>query len=466
MGYQSWGGPPFGGTNLDFAGGILNIKYEKRKMNFSETNGVMCDKNGKLLFSSNGIYIANAQNDTMQNGSGLNPCSFTTRHDSLGLTIPQANLIIPFPGDSSKYYLFHQTCDDYDHTYCAFYLYYSVIDMSFDSGKGAVIQKNVILLSDQLIDGRLTACKHANGRDWWLISHQFNTNKYYKYLITPLGIQGPYPQYIGAKRDVYFGQVAFSPDGEKFAYYEPFGDLDLMDFDRCTGDFSNALHVNFNDSAFSGGVAFSANSKVLYVSSMNYIYQFDLTANDVLASQTTIATWDGYYSPEPPLASIFYLAQLAPDGKIYINCANATLDIHVINNPDIVGLGCNVCQHCIHLPAYNAFTIPNHPNYFLGAETGSVCDSLTAVQNITVQSSKLEVYPNPSVTDDITFTYNVSSEPGIINVYNIEGKEVMHYTIPQWSSVQHLKLPKFSNGIYMARLTQGKKISSVKFLKE
>src|ERR1700733_4206335 len=117
MGYNGGGG----GINMDFNAGVLNITQQRsRIMNFDETNGVICDKNGNLLFSSNGIFIANAANDTMVNGNGLNPAYFTTSKDSDGLTLPQGNLIIPFPGDSMKYYLFHETCDDYGHTYCSF----------------------------------------------------------------------------------------------------------------------------------------------------------------------------------------------------------------------------------------------------------------------------------------------------------------------------------------------------------
>ncbi|MCX6292657.1 MAG: hypothetical protein NT126_12995, partial [Bacteroidetes bacterium] len=381
MGYVSWSGVPFGGTNMNFIGGSLNITYQNRIMNFEETNGVICDRNGNFLFSSNGVFIANAQNDTMVNGSGLNPAFYTTQtsHDSFGLALPQGNLIIPIPDDSMKYYLFHETSDDYGNTYCALYLYYSIIDMAQDSGRGAVTQKNVVLLNDSLVAGRLTACKHANGRDWWLIAHRNLSTRYYKFLITPYGIQGPFIQDVGSFRNLHFGQCVFSPDGTKFAYYEPvLGNLDIFDFDRCSGNFSNLTHIVINDSAGIGGTAFSANSQILYVSSMNYVYQFNVSVVNIPATQTTVAVYDGFYSPQPPLATVFFLSQLAPDGKIYINCGNGTLDIHVINYPDSLGLSCNLCQHCIHLPTFNAFTIPNHPNYFLGAETGSLCDTVLA----------------------------------------------------------------------------------------
>lgn len=475
MGYASWYGRPYGGINLNFQGGVLDTSWQDRKMNFNETNSVICNKNGDLLCSSNGVWIANAFNDTILNGSGLNPSTYTVSNaiDSDGLYITQANLIIPFPADSNKYYLFHQTIDDYPGTYCSLYLYYSVIDMTGDSGKGAVIDKNHILLKDSLIAGGLTACKHANGRDWWLTAYQYRTDTlqfasssklYYKFLITPSGILEPDTQSIGLNNAAIAGQTVFSPDGKYFANYLPTG-VDVFNFDRCTGLFSPKTYIAL-DSTYSWGVAFSPNSQVLYLSEYNHVFQYDMNESNIPNSQKTILTWDGTFSPDSPLATLFYLQQIAPDGKIYIICPNSTDKIHVINDPDVLGIGCNACQHCIQLPALNAFTIANHPNYFLVAEKGSVCDSLESVQSLSVKSSKLEIYPNPVALEDVTFTYNVSSEKGVLSIYNIEGKEVVQYHLPQWSSIQHLKLPKLSGGIYLARLVQGDVISEVKFIKE
>ena len=60
MGYKSWAGQPFGGTRVDFLSGAINISYHPTPMNFIGTNGIMSDRSGNLLFSSNGIYVANA----------------------------------------------------------------------------------------------------------------------------------------------------------------------------------------------------------------------------------------------------------------------------------------------------------------------------------------------------------------------------------------------------------------------
>ena len=289
--------------------------------------------------------------------------------------------------------------------------------MNLDSGLGGVVQKNTVLFQDTLIEGRLTAVKHANGRDWWIFSHKWNSGQIFKFLVTPYGIQGPFVQNIFTVRVNYFGQMLFSPQGDKFAYYDPNDDLDVWDFDRCSGYFSNRRHVNINDTAAGGGVAFSSNGQFLYVSSHRYVYQFDV--NDITNSQFTVAIYDGFQSGG--LSCNFYLTALAPDGKIYINSGNGSLDLHVINNPDSAGLSCNFCQHCIHLPAFNAFTMPNYLNYNLGPQTGTACDSLsTAIYPVKIPVDAFDIFPNPA--SEIFYLTLEGEKVNDVKVYNSIGQ--------------------------------------------
>ena len=184
-GYSS-GFSGFGGSNVDFIDGFADTNYVNREMNFLDCNANISDSLGNLLFYTNGIYIANANNDTMVNGSGLSPSVYTTQQLSEGLRVKQGNLILPMPGSSNMYYLFHETLLRYQYIgdYRVPELDYSIIDMSLDSGRGAVTQKNVLLISDTLTIGSITACKHANGRDWWIVFHRATGRRYYEYLLT------------------------------------------------------------------------------------------------------------------------------------------------------------------------------------------------------------------------------------------------------------------------------------------
>ena len=419
LGYDSiWQGHT-GRTLIDFSTGAANINWMIWPMDMAKANSSISDQNGNLLFYTNGIYVANAFHDTMLNGEDLNPSSYTTTYSENGLFIVQADVIIPDPVNPNRYYLFHCTIDDACSICRAYYIYYSIIDMSLDNGKGAVISKNNVILNSSLIPGHLIASKHANGRDWWVISHQYNTNRFYKFLITPFGIS-TFTQDIGSIRTTV-GQSVFSQNGKQFAIYDFQDDLDLMDFDRCTGDFSNLMHISINDSAACAGVSFSPDSRVLYLSSMDYLYQFDLTATNIPASQQTIAVYDGFYSPTPLFETKFYVAQLAADQKIYINTPNGTDYLHVINYPDSIGAACGVCQHCIQLPTYNAASIPNYPNYFLGSDSTTLCDTITDIPSVIEVFQELNLFPNP-VKDRLYLTSQQLETNSAVKIYDLYGQ--------------------------------------------
>ncbi len=468
MGYGGSNPPALlGGVDMNFSSGQPIISYIPREMEFKRAVSTITDSSGNLLFVTNGFYIADATDDTMQNGSGLNPSVYTSWYPD-GLPPMQMNIIIPDPASSNIYYLFHTTVDDPVGDLLSKYLYVSIVDMSQNSGLGSVTIKNQILLSDSLTIGNLTACKHANGRDWWLIKHKAFSNLYVFFLITPFGIQGPLIQNIGKYRINDVGQSAFSPNGNYFAYYNLDGqnaDIEIFNFNRCTGILSNPAHIAINDSATGVGIAFSPNSQFLYVSSLRYVYQFDVTSTNIPATQTTVALWDGFYSPNPPFGTYFDIAQLAPDGKIYIGTGNSTLHLHVINQPDSAGLACDLVQHGVSLPAFNYNSLPNHPNYFLGALAGSPCDSLTSLNDDLAFDFKFVVYPNPN-SGVFNIGYQLpQNTSGILEIYDVNGRIIWSRPLPAWSTLQKIVLSdKITSGIYLIVIKAGNGYSSRKLM--
>ena len=389
-GYNYSNGPSsgiYGVSAINFNSGFPDTTTTNISMDFSDCNANISDSVGHLLFYTNGIYISNSNNDTMVNGSGLNPSPYTTQNINQGSRVKQGNLILPMPGNPNLFYLFHETMylDSTINDYRPLEIFYSIVDMSQDLGRGAVVQKNIILLSDTLTIGSITACKHANGRDWWIVFHKGVGRRYYEYLFSPSGLSGPFIQDIGYSilpRD-WSWQSCFSPNGEKYSSIYKKDTFDLMDFDRCTGLFSNCISTGINDSGFTRGISFSSNSEKLYISSSNYVYQYTLSTSPFDSSKIKVLTFDKYAEPIPPFYVGYYLMQLANDGKIYITSKSTTQWMTVINNPDNSGLGCNILDHGFLLPTINAFTIPNFPNYFLGRKAGSVCDSLPTLISYT-----------------------------------------------------------------------------------
>ncbi len=442
---------PFGGTDLNFFTGELVVSYINRDIDFSRTCATITDSIGNLLFSTNGAYIANAAGDTMLNGAGINPGPYAAQYPN-GLHIAQGALILPKPDHPNNYYLFHSTVDDLP-TATAHRLYLTEIEMTLDGGLGGVVLKNQVILEDTLTVGKITAVRHANGRDWWVFCHQANSALFHRFLVTPQGVSTPMSQVIGVVRVLDAGQVCFSPDGSKFAYYWSETDLDIFDVDRCSGLLSNHVHVPISDGERGGGVAFSPNGQLLYISSDIDAYQFNTTATDIAGSMVHIAEWDTFYSPFPPFATLFDLAQLAPDGKIYISTANSTKHLHVINNPDVPGLGCNLVQHQLELPSYFANSLPNHPNYHLGPVDGSICDSLGVNVGLPERGPPIAInaYPNPS-NGRFTLSYAAQPSAGVLEVRDLSGKLVRQERIPAWSTVHAVDLDDATSGLYLCKV--------------
>lgn len=257
-------------------------------------------------------------------------------------------------------------------------VYQTIIDTKANNGYGKIISKKKPLLVDTIQLGKLTAVKHANGRDWWIPINKSHSNLYYIFLYDPSGFQLYQKQNIGLEPPEDLGQAVFSPDGSKYvkfntAYtsWDPY--IDIYDFDRCSGLFSNHQRILFDDNPLSGGAAISRNSRYLYISSYLNIWQYDLWAQDIASTRELVAIYDGFVEIFP---AHFNMAQLAPDGKIYVTPTNSIRYLHVIHNPDLPYPYCNVEQHGIETPTYITFGAPNYPNYRLGPLDGSPCDTL------------------------------------------------------------------------------------------
>ena len=464
-GYASWAPPPSGGLDLDFQSGSLLITTLSRDADFQRTSSNMCDPGGNLLLSTNGRIVANAVGAVMVNGDGLNPGNYAD-NSPYGLLISQGALILPAPNSSVVYFILHMTIDD-EVVINAEHLLLTTIDMSLEGGLGGVVSKNISILDDEISLGHLTAVRHANGRDWWAFCRKLNTNTFYRYLISPSGISLDGTQSIGTLSIAATGQVCFSPDGSKFAYYWRDIGLELFEFDRCTGLFSGPASVTYTDGELGAGAAFSPNGRFLYITDVFNVYQYDTEAPDLAASEIHIAQWDSTYSPMPPFATLFDIAQLAPDGKIYIGTGNSTDKLHVIHNPDEPGLACNMEQHGIALDRYFSNSLPNHPNYHLGPVDGSVCDSLginTGMPSLSLgEGSGVRAYPNPSA-GAFTLNYPSVGQAGVLEVRDLSGRLVLHERLLPWSQVRALDLGGASPGLYNCRINWGARSASTRIM--
>jgi len=363
----------FGGVNLTFQENQLKVEYFPTQCHVNEP-AILSSPSGRLLAYSEGCRLYNGQHEIMANGDSL---AFGEVWESycelIGYPGDQHHLLLPWPGDSTKAILLYlKLTDDLSRTP----LYYSVISFDDLNPLGRVIVKDQFLIESGLT-ALLTGSKHANGRDWWIVLPEGQTNRFNMFLLDPSGINLVSTQALGDQIGIraHSSQAVFTPDGKKYIRFNPWNGLDIFDFDRCTGQLSNVLESGpFSDPVITiGGVACSMDAKYLYVSNRQFLYQYDLHEANILSSKILVGTYDGYVDPFP---TTFYHLLLAPDGKIYMFSSNGVKSLHVINHPERKGLLCDLRQHAIKLPAYNSIGSPTMPYFRLGPLDGSACDTL------------------------------------------------------------------------------------------
>ena len=402
---------------LDFNFSPPKIEKAESKIDMSYANICMSDSNGILQYYTNGCIVRAKNHIVMENGDYINEGIASTIYSNncgpngLGL-YPVFQGIFALPFDNNIYGLFHtrMEADPAGPNGVCLYgaLLYSQIDMNANQGLGRVVFKDSILLEGCLQTS--SANRHANGRDWWVLLPDNVNNRFYRFLSTPEGIQGPWTQEIENPTIVdtffYLGWSEFSPNGERFLINDIHSGTVIYDFDRCTGLLSNLRHLPGNLDSYGWAAAFSPDSRFIYVVKGNFttIEQFDLEEPDILSSQITVAVWDTFYYFQPgggPRQTFFSYFQHGPDGKLY-DWAGDTKYMHIMNYPNRKGEKCKFQQRAIELPYYTFGANAYYPNYRLGPIDGSSCDTL-GINNNPVALFRYEVEDTLSPLQ-VTFT--------------------------------------------------------------
>ncbi len=336
------------------------------------------DEFGNPKLFTNGRDIINDSGKIIEGGRGIMD-SMINDIVWYGLEMSQSSIILPRL--NNQYYVIYMSQDD-DISRAGDqkpnYLYYALVDMNANGGRGKVDRKKTPIISNDTIgDSRMTACRHANGRDWWLVCHGRELdNKINVILVTPDTIYLHHVQknIMPIYKELYsVAQSCFSPDGKHYIACTPNSTpLGLYDFDRCTGEFSNTRIIDFehNDSLFLFinksllGCSFSPNSKYIYVNNTRMIAQFCIDSADIISTRKFVALYDTTYENYAP----FFSQSLASNGIIYLsNWYGFTNTYHTINNPDTIAPYCDFRKESFVVDEFlDASVLPILPHYQLG----------------------------------------------------------------------------------------------------
>jgi len=352
------------GYGLDFSEGdpILTTGHRMRA-----TAGCtsICDKDGNLLFYTNGGSI---RFGTKSMGGLWNQSHFRMKgsEDFFSGKIGSSN-----SQQAAIAFLKPESVD----TYCLFTiesglifanndisrgLTYSEIDMKGDRGLGEVVlsDKNISIYALE----NMVAALHQNGQDYWLITTHYNhklrlLEGFDSFLVTKNGIasEAIFSE-VSLSHQTGVGVLKLSPDGKmlmsiagKFFY-----------FNNSSGKLDEISEINeiFMKEKVAPG-AFSPNSRFVYGFDVDgFLVQYDLLIRDskVIISENTSGTYD---------------IQIGPNGKIYLFDRQEILDsmgISVINCPNLKGKACNFQSKIVSFPFTAQNEFPEFPEHIFAYE--------------------------------------------------------------------------------------------------
>ena len=354
---------------------------------FGEGMATFSDSLGHLRLYTNGQTLWNANGGIMPNGENLLGHTSST----------ESAIIVPWPGDFDRYFVFVV-----DAEFGKKGLSYSVVDMKLDEGRGDVVEgmKNIIIESPtttgSFVCEKVTAIKHANGRDFWLLTRTVPGNNIVRYLVTKDGIMlNSRTEFPISALDIQYqydrnGQPYFDPtlsigymrvapngrlvacanggisttaiiDGEE----KYINVLEIFKFDPRNGNLEPYV-THLDTEAYLYGVEFSSDVTKLYYTTHRKVFQLDLMSDDPV----TISKSQTFLGEFPKLGVVDTLLlgalQLAINGKIYV-AQDGYEYLGVIENPREKGMAANYVIDGVYLDGnISRMGLPNFiPSYLL-----------------------------------------------------------------------------------------------------
>ncbi|MEM8938406.1 MAG: T9SS type A sorting domain-containing protein [Bacteroidota bacterium] len=468
-----------------------------------QTTASICDPvTGELLFFFHENRVWNRSFSLMPNGDDI----------MSGSSFGQQALIVPHPNNRNRFYLF--TVISIAQIDGSIFpdngLYYSLIDMRLNGGLGNVVSgtKNTLLISNPI--EALTGTLHANGRDFWIITREYDSNRFVVFRLSNEGILSPSFQPFGLVYRPFptgsaSGMLQFSPDGRCLAFRfdisgQPFDSagnpvelspLELYDFDAATGMISNrrVLGIFFGYPS----IAFSPDNTKLYYADLHgnhsqfteHLRQYNLTGKstqEIINSRDTLV-WT--YSPAFDNPSLlfpirFHKLQLAPDGRLYNGWSGVMRDdetdslikrvIFYLDNPNEPLMNAKPSFRFLNSPnnidpfaGTNVLDFPNFMQYYFnGLEPRPEGPTANECANMDVT-----LYPNPT-KGPLYIETEIQNclYPAAVSIYSMAGQELLKEQLIREGPFPTIDLSSYADGVYFLKLETFQKMQLKRIIKK
>lgn len=254
-------------AGVDFSSG-KPVAITDGQLNTEEGCVTISDSKGKLQFYTDGVSVWNKQHKFMPNGKGLVGSPSST----------SSGVVIQHPGNANLFFLFTVPAIADSSGFR-----YSMVDMQLDSSRGDVIvsQKNIKLRNP--VTEKLTSTLHRNGKDYWILLHEWNNDVFVAFKITAQGLDTtPVLSNAGSIHQGSTlntqGYMKVNPDGTNLALaLEESNVIEVFDFDNESGKISKPISMSLPNGSYVYGIEFSPDGSLLSISSWywrNFSIQF------------------------------------------------------------------------------------------------------------------------------------------------------------------------------------------------
>ena len=259
--------------------------------------------------------------------------------------------------------------------------------MTLNGGLGDVVanQKNMPIWQTE--SEKIEIVPANNPNEYWIVTHDNPGNTFFSFLVDSTGVQTtPVTSVIGGTHGNGSGHLKINRQHTKLACGNFFdSSIELYDFNNATGVVSNFISWPFN--FFPGniyGVEFSPDGKLLYVTNLDRIVQYNVS----LLTPTAIA--NSAFSVAQSINQYATL-QVGPDSVIYCNAGF----LGAISQPNNSGPTCNYSATSLTGGGYGL------PKWVYGKST---------VNNIVRNIISIDSCAGSNIT------FSLSNTSGIVNV--------------------------------------------------